>query len=111
MKAKNFVERIKKINNIKRNIEPEVLFQDCLYELIYIYKNILKLNFSEKTDYGLYIIVYNSFLKNYGLDDDEKQKFLKFNDLIFVKNESRNNDYKIRNFRKIYEGYPLNNKN
>ena len=111
MKAKSFVDKIKKMNDIKKNINYDLLFRDCPHELIYIYKNFLKLSFVEEPDYGLYIIIYNSILKRYGFDDTEKQKkFLleKFNDLIAVKKQSVNNVYKSRNLRTIFEGYPLN---
>lgn len=107
--VKTRANRVKKMNEIKKNINLKVLFNDCPKELIYIYKNISKLGFSEKQDYKIYIIIYNFILKKFGIDDEKQNNFLKvkINRLFGSRDSIEINLEKKRSIKSVFEGYPL----
>ena len=49
------------MGEMKKNISLHLIFQNFPIELQFMYKNILKLEFNEKPDYGLFIILFENF--------------------------------------------------
>ena len=78
------------MNNIKTTIKYEVLFQDIPVEFLFIYKNVLKLEFAEKPEYELYLILLENVLRRLNHNNDKSFEFCfikKINYFLNVKNE------------------------
>ena len=111
IRGKDHGELFIKINNVKINIEPEKLFADFPHELLFIYKNVLKLNFYEKQEYMLYNILFENIIRRFNNGNIKPfefscEKILKC--LLKNRNYSKMTNKKDNNFiRKIFKGYPL----
>jgi casein kinase 1 len=110
IKAKNHVEKCKKMAIIKKNINPNELFFNCPDELSHIYNSIKKLSYKERPQYELYFIIFNNILHWFNIHDEEKEnnfvkenlnKFLGLNKISYSKNAKQ----LLR--KMIFKGYPL----
>ena len=111
IKSKNHLDKCKKICEIKKNIELAELFRDIPNELMYIYKNTIKLNYDEEPDYNLFIILFNNILARFGISNKENQKyFLQRNiDKLLSINDLKNKNASERSILAVlFDGYPLN---
>ena len=112
IKAKNHVERCIKMGIMKKNMDLEEMFVGVPQEFLYIYKNALKLDFSEEPDYDLYLILFNHVLQRFGISGITKQKNFvieKINDIFRCAcnlDSKKNNKISID---VLFDGYPLNN--
>ena len=100
-----------KIYQFKKNITTLELFHGFPDEFIFIFKNIIKLEFAEEPEYKLYLILLNNILRQSNIDDDIKQKNFvkeKMNHLFEMEiiKDKKNNAIYIKDI--ILEGYPLN---
>ena len=94
----------------KKNIDINVLFKDLPDELKYIYKNVIKLNFEEKPDYDLYILLLKNILNKFGIINYTDYIFPFYKNLIslVVNIKTENNEKKCNEgIYKVFEGYPI----
>ena len=111
IKGKNHLDVCKKMFAIKKGIRLSELFNDLPNEFMYIYKNIIKLEFSEEPEYELYIILLNNILRRFNINDEEKQKVFikeKINNLLGIKRIITTQEKKDNVTNIIFEGFPLN---
>ena len=111
VKSKNHIEKCKKTCEMKKNFDLNELFHGIPDELLYIYKNALKLNFDEEPDYNLFSILLNNILIRFGVSNKEKQKkFLqgKIDQLITSANIEYNQDLQSKIKTELFSGYPIN---
>lgn len=110
VKGKNHLDICKKMYEIKKGISLSKLFNGLPNEFIFIYKNAIKLEFSEEPEYELYFILLNNILRKYNLDDVEKQKLFikeKINSLLGSKRIMTTKEKKDNIKNMIFEGFPL----
>ena len=110
IKGKNHEEVCTKMNKIKMDINLEILFQDLPQEFIFIYKNVIKLEFAEKPEYELYQILFENVLRrlNYSNNYSFEASFSKKVNYFFKKRKlDLSNDKYRKTNGEIFEGYPL----
>ena len=101
---------MKKMGDIKKSIELNVLFSDTPRELLFIYKNAIKLKFSEQPDYDLYIILFESIIRRFRINGEIKQKkFIReiLNNIFHHKNNFLLKEDKQIYFEELFIGYFL----
>ena len=112
IKGKSHEEICEKMGKIKNSISPEILFQGLPEELKFMYKIIIKLNFDEKPDYGLFIILFENILRN--LKVNPHKDFLDFcfikkiKEIIKKEYENKSSLKKLIRISSLLRGYPLN---
>ena len=112
IKGKSHEEICEKMGKIKNSISPENLFEGLPEELKFMYKIILKLNFEEKPDYGLFIILFKNILRN--LKINPQKDFLDFcflkkiKEIIKKEYENKSSLKKFIRTSSLLKGYPLN---
>ena len=77
----------------------------------YIYKNSLKLDFSEEPDNELYLILFNHILQRFSVSGEAKQKNFvieKINDILKFRNNGVSSINNKSSFNDLFGGYPLN---
>ena len=112
VKAKNHLERCKKMGDLKKNIDLNILFDGTPQELLFIYKSSLKLDFQEEPDYEVYIILFNNIFRRFGINGEIKQKnflFGKINDIFSFPNNLSTNIDNSNPFDTLFNGYPFDN--
>ena len=73
---------------IKKTIGFDKLFKDLPDELKFMYKNIIKLEYEEKPDYPLYILLLKTILKNINVEVDDNYEFPFYRKYIsFIQNK------------------------
>ena len=109
IKGKIHSETCRKMNEIKRNIKADELFDNLPEEFIYIYKNIRKLNFDETPEYGLYKLLFENILRKLNVNNNNFSEFCfskKFNSFLEKLNlEKPMKTKKIKDFF-LFKGYP-----
>ena len=93
----------------KKNIKVEELIENLPDELIYIYKNIRKLNFEETPEYGLYKLLLENILRKLNVNNSNFSEFCfskKINAYIEKLNlDKPTKNKKIKDFI-MFKGYP-----
>ena len=87
------------------------MLKDIHSEIRFIYKNILKLDFKEKPEYDLYVILFENIIRrmtNGNIDLIEFSFEKEINELMESKNKYINKINGNNNLRYIFNGYPLN---
>ena len=110
VKGKTHIIKCKKMCEAKRNIKYMELFKDLPDEFIYIYKNIRKLNFDEKPEYGLYILLFENILRKLNVNYNELSNFCfpkKIDNFIAKTYLSKILKTKIIKDFNIFNGYPI----
>ena len=111
VKGKTHLDICKKMYDIKKGISLSELFNGLPNEFIFIYKNAIKLEFSEEPEYKLYFILLNNILRKMNIDDVEKQKLFikeKINSLLGSKRIMTPREKKGNITNIIFQGFPLN---
>ena len=75
-----------------------------------MYKNIIKLDYEEKPDYPLYILLLKTILKSINVEVDENYEFPFYRKYkSFIQNKKSEDTKKELYFKNIniFEGYPL----
>ena len=99
------------MGEMKKNISLHLLFQNLPIELQYMYKNILKLEFNEKPDYRLFIILFENILRNLkvslNINNNTFCFVLNIKKYLEEKYSSKSaKKIKLRNFL-LFKGYPV----
>lgn len=98
------------MNTIKASIKYDVLFKDIPVEFLFIYKNVLKIDFAEKPEYELYLILLENVLRRLNHNNNKSFEFCfmkKINYFSEVRKDIQiktNMKGKILN---IFNGFPL----
>lgn len=110
IKEESHLIKCQKMCEIKEKLIENGYFNNIYPEMIYIYKNIRKLEFDEKPDYELYIILLENILRKINFDTKKSKEFLvmeKMNELLEAEKLQLKNLKNSKSSNSCFEGYPI----
>ena len=110
IKAKSFNDKCKKICEMKKSIKIDDLFHDFPEEFKYIYKNVIKLDFDEKPDYNLYVILFKNILRKIFIHNNDSFQFCFVKKIKLKIEEEIKNDPNYNNGLNkyhLFKGFPI----